>query len=302
MRRAREYLRFLLVESALLSIGAAAIGITIARLGVRLVRGIAATYFPLAQEIAFNATVIGVLLAIVFASLLIFGAIPAIQGTTGPIDESLRSAGRSSTGSRSARRLRHGLVALQFALSTPLLIVATLLIVSLNHLQQVDPGFDRTHVVTASVQLPAALYGEQANVTSYWDELARRLSAMPGVAAAAFADSLPPDTAFNINNFDLEERPTVAGQSQPSTPWVAVTPDHFRCTRFAASRRPSARAARRRNPESRSGRRRSGLGRALFSWQERRWQTVQRRGMHGVSVDDRCRRRERREVQRPRSA
>ncbi len=221
-------LRFLLVESALLSIGAAAIGITIARLGVRLVRGIAATYFPLAQDVAFNATVIGVLLAIVFASLLIFGAIPAIQGTTGPIDESLRSAGRSSTGSRSARRLRHGLVALQFALSTPLLIVATLLIVSLNHLQQVDPGFDRTHVVTASVQLPAALYREQANVTSYWDELARRLSAMPGVAAAAFADSLPPDTAFNINNFDLEERPTVAGQSQPSTPWVAVTPDHFR--------------------------------------------------------------------------
>jgi putative ABC transport system permease protein len=221
-------LRFLLVESALLASGAALIGIAVAQSGVGLVRRIAAVYFPLSQEVVFDATVIGVLLAIVCFSLLMFGAIPSMQGTNGPIDDSLRSAGRSSTGSRSARRVRHALVAVQFALSTPLLIVAALLLVSVNHLKQVDLGFDRTNIVTGSVQLPAALYRDQANVTSYWDELARRLSAMPGVAVAAFADSLPPDTAFNINNFELEERPTTEGQSQPATPWVAATPDYFR--------------------------------------------------------------------------
>jgi putative ABC transport system permease protein len=221
-------MRFLLVESALLAAGAAAIGIAAARSGVGLVQRIAAIYFPFSQEIAFDGAVVGVLFAIVCFSLLMFGAIPSMQGTAGPIDDSLRSAGRSSTGSRSARRLRHALVASQFALSTPLLIVAALLLVSLNHLKQVDLGFDRTNMVTGSVQLPAALYRDQAHVTSYWDELARRLSAVPGVAAAAFADSLPPETAYNINNFDLEERPTTGGQSQPATPWVAATPDYFR--------------------------------------------------------------------------
>jgi putative ABC transport system permease protein len=221
-------MRFLLVESALLATGAAAIGIAAARSGVGLVQRIAAIYFPLSQEIAFDGAVIGVLFAIVCFSLLMFGAIPSMQGTAGPIDDSLRSVGRSSTGSRSARRLRHALVASQFALSTPLLIVAALLLVSLNHLKQVDLGFDRTNMVTGSVQLPAALYRDQAHVTSYWDELGRRLSAVPGVAAAAFADSLPPETAYNINNFDLEERPTTEGQSQPATPWVAATPDYFR--------------------------------------------------------------------------
>jgi predicted permease len=221
-------MRFLLVESALLATGAAAIGIAAARSGVGLVQRIAAIYFPLSQEIAFDGAVVGVLFAIVCFSLLMFGAIPSMQGTAGPIDDSLRSVGRSSTGSRSARRLRHALVASQFALSTPLLIVAALLLVSLNHLKQVDLGFDRTNMVTGSVQLPAALYRDQAHVTSYWDELARRLSAVPGVAAAAFADSLPPETAYNINNFDLEERPTTEGQSQPATPWVAATPDYFR--------------------------------------------------------------------------
>ena len=220
-------MRFLLVESALLAAGAAAIGIAAARSGVGLVQRIAAIYFPFSQEIAFDGAVVGVLFAIVCFSLLMFGAIPSMQGTAGPIDDSLRSAGRSSTGSRSARRLRHALVASQFALSTPLLIVAALLLVSLNHLKQVDLGFDRTNMVTGSVQLPAALYRDQAHVTSYWDELARRLSAVPGVAAAAFADSLPPETAYNINNFDLEERPTTGGQSQPATPWVAATPGYF---------------------------------------------------------------------------
>ena len=117
---------------------------------------------------------------------------------------------------------------MQFTVSTPLLIIAALLLISLNHLKHVDLGFDRTNVITGSLQLPAALYREQGNVTTYWDELARRVSALPGVSAVAFTDSLPPETAFNINNFDLEERPAASGHPQPSTPWVAVTPDYFR--------------------------------------------------------------------------
>jgi hypothetical protein len=49
----------------------------------------------------------------------------------------------------------------------------------------------------------------------------------------AYADSLPPSGASNINNFDLEDAPTPPGQSQPSTPWVAVTPAYFRTLSIA---------------------------------------------------------------------
>jgi putative ABC transport system permease protein len=31
----------------------------------------------------------------------------------------------------------------------------------------------------------------------------------------------------NINNFDLEDAPAAAGQSQPATPWIGVTPEYF---------------------------------------------------------------------------
>jgi putative ABC transport system permease protein len=44
----------------------------------------------------------------------------------------------------------------------------------------------------------------------------------------AFADGRPPNGVGNVNNFDLEERPTPPGQSQPATPWVAISPDYVR--------------------------------------------------------------------------
>jgi putative ABC transport system permease protein len=62
----------------------------------------------------------------------------------------------------------------------------------------------------------------------FWDELTRRTAALPGVAGVAFADGLPPNGVGNLNNFDLEDLPAMPGRSQPSTPWVATTPEYFR--------------------------------------------------------------------------
>src|SRR5439155_22116548 len=36
-----------------------------------------------------------------------------------------------------------------------------------------------------------------------------------------------PNDVNNYNNFNLEASPTPPGQSQPVTPWVAVTPEYF---------------------------------------------------------------------------
>ena len=157
-----------------------------------------------------------------------FGLVPAVHGTGGPVDESLRSLGRSSTGSRGVQRLRRALVGSQFAIATPLLVVAGLLLVSLNALKQVDLGFDSRNLLTGSMRLPAATYSEPARIKTFYDELKRRVEALPGAGTVAFSDSRPPNGVNNFNNFDLEEFPTPPGQSQPATPWVAVTPDYFR--------------------------------------------------------------------------
>jgi putative ABC transport system permease protein len=219
--------RYLLAESALLAIGAAAVGLSLAWTGVRLLQTSGATYFPRTQEMGLHGPVLWLLAAATIASGVLFGLVPALYGVGGPVDESLRSIGRSATGSLAVRRLRRGLVGSQFAVATPLLVVAGLLFVSLNELRRVDLGFDAANVLTGAVQLPAAQYPESASAV-FWEELKRRVETLPGVSAVAFADGRPPDGVNNFNNFDLEDQPTPPGQSQPVTPWVAVTPEYFR--------------------------------------------------------------------------
>jgi putative ABC transport system permease protein len=221
--------RYLLAESLLLAVGAAAIGIPLAYIGIELLRDFGADYFPRTAEIAINGPVMWLLVGLTLGSALVFGLVPAIHGSGAPaakLDEALRSAGRSSTGTLSVRRLRRALVASQFAIATPLLVVAGLLLASLSQLARVDLGFDGRNVVSGSLVLPASQY-PAARAASFWDELQRRVAAIPGVAAVAYADGRPPNGIGNFNNFDLEDSPTGPGQSQPVVPWVSVSPEYF---------------------------------------------------------------------------
>ena len=220
--------RYLLAESALLAFGAALVGLAVAWAGVRLLRNFGAAYFPRTGEIALDGIVLWVLVALTVGAGVLFGLVPALHGSGGSLDVTLRSTSRSSTGSVSVRRGRRALVGTQFAIATPLLVVAGLLLVSLNRLGRVDIGFDTRNLLSGSISLPAAQYEEPGRVLTFWDELQRRVEGVPGVTAVAFSDGRPPDDVGNFNNFDLEDKPTAPGESQPVAPWISVTPDYFR--------------------------------------------------------------------------
>ncbi len=220
-------LRYLLAESVVLATGAVTLGILVAWAGMQMLQAQGATYFPRTQEIRFDGPMIWLIVGLAISSALIFGLVPALHATGGPVDASLRS-GRTVAGGAGVRRLRRSLVAAQFAIATPLLIVAALLLTSLERLRQVDLGFDASLVLTGSVRLPGALYTDNARINAFWEQLQRRVEALPGVAAVAFSDGVPPNSAGQHNNFDLEQYPTPSGESQPVTPWVAVTPEYVR--------------------------------------------------------------------------
>ena len=220
-------LRYLLAESAVLAAGAVALGVAVAWAGMRLLQAQGATYFPRTQEIRFDVPLLWLMAALAISSALIFGLVPALHATGGPVDASLRS-GRTVAGGAGVRRLRRSLVAAQFAIATPLLIIAALLLTSLDRLRHVDIGVDTARILTGSIRLPGAQYRDNGRITAFWTELQRRVEALPGVAAVAFSDGIPPNTAGQHNNFDLEQYPAGPGESQPVTPWVAVTPEYTR--------------------------------------------------------------------------
>jgi putative ABC transport system permease protein len=223
--------RYLMAESAVLAAGSVGVGIALARIGVELLRSVGANYFPRMREITIDGPVLWLLFGLTITSGVIFGLVPAVHGAGGPLDGSLRSSGRSATGNIATRRLRRVLVGSQFAVATPLLVVAGLLLTSLNELKRVDLGFDGRNVISGSIRLPTAQYADEGRMAAQqrlWDEIQNRVESLPGVAGVAFADGRPPNNVGNINNFDLEEFPTPSGQSQPATPWVGVTPQYFR--------------------------------------------------------------------------
>jgi putative ABC transport system permease protein len=219
--------RFLLAESLLLAAGSVLVGVIVANAGVSLLHAAAGDYLPRVHEVGLDGAAVWVLSGLALASMLMFGLLPAFHGTAGAVSESLRASDRSFTGNVSIRRLRRLLVGAQFAVATPLLIVAALLLASLDQLRRVDLGFDGDAIVTASVRLPSAQYKDEARVRTAWEAVERRVAALPGVAGVAFADGRPPNDVGNFNNFDLELAPAAPGQSQPVTPWVAVTPAYF---------------------------------------------------------------------------
>jgi putative ABC transport system permease protein len=221
--------RFLLAESALLALGSAVVAGLVASAGMTLLRTAGAPYFPRMHEVAAHGPVICVFTGLTVLSALLLGLVPALHGTGARAGAgSLRALERTATAHTGVRRLRRLLVGLQFAVATPLLIVAALLLTSLDRMQRVDIGFDADAIVSGAVRLPSAQYTDEGRVRTTWDEIGRRVGMLPGVAGVAFADGRPPQNVGNFNNFDLEDLPAGPGQAQPVTPWVAVSPEYFR--------------------------------------------------------------------------
>jgi putative ABC transport system permease protein len=232
-------LRQLTVESGVLTGGAGIAGLVTAVMAIDLVRRYGADYIPRVNELHVSAAVLAAWFALtVFSGLLMFvgGLVPSVRGSHLRLDEALRSGGRSVSDGVAARRLRHALVAAEFAVATPLLVGASLVLVSLWGLSDVEVGLETERLLTAEVSLPRARYPGEDQRKAFWDRAVDRLAALPGVEVVGLADSRPPSEAGNLNNFDLEDRPAAPGESQPVCTWVAASPGFFRAAGLSLER------------------------------------------------------------------
>ncbi len=216
-----------LSESAWLAVGGALVGLVVMFGGLRLLTTTGAAFLPRTQEIRVDGTVLGFLAAVTLLSGLLFGLIPSLSGAKLRFAQVLRAGGRPATDSARPRRIRRVLVTSQFAIAAPLLIGAGLLVGSLARLQGVDPGFDTHNILVASVSLPEGAYPEREDTHTFWHQALERIEVLPGVRSVVLGDALPPTRVNMINNFNLEDNPTPTGQTEPATPWVAVTPGYF---------------------------------------------------------------------------
>ncbi len=112
---------------------------------------------------------------------LLFGLIPALQGSRVPAGATLKEEASAVAGGHAHVRLRKTFVALQVGLSSMLVISAGLFARTLQNLQNVDLGFRSENVAMFGVR-PATVYDE-ARKLQVFRSLIEGLASVPGVKA-----------------------------------------------------------------------------------------------------------------------
>ena len=222
--------RQLLTESVLLASIAGLLGLGLSWLATSALAAWGANQLPRGIPITVDAAVLIFTLAISFLTGIIFGSFPALQLSRVDVNSTLRDEGRGSSAGQARVRLKSLLVVSQVALSLLLFISAGLLLRSFARLLSVDPGFDPHNVLTMNVSLPTAKYAKADQQIEFFDELLRRVSAVPGVGNAAISAALPL-TIKRITPLLPEGQPDVPLAQRPFLDIEAISPQWFQTMR-----------------------------------------------------------------------
>ena len=225
-----QIVRQFLAESVLLSMIGGALGIGLAVLLLHGVLQLLPSDLPRAAFITIDSTVLAFSLAASFITGLLFGVLPALR--TARVDPSLalRDGTRTATTGRGQHRLHNSLVIAQTAVGLVLLVGAGLLIRSFVRVLEVDPGFDRRNVLTASLALPENRYPRDKQI-EFYREVIPRLRALPGVVSVSAGWPLPLSTSGMGFSFDIEERHVPESERNISRTSV-IEPGYFETLRI----------------------------------------------------------------------
>ena len=204
--------RQLLAESVMLSFAGGVMGILVAIVSIPVLMRFSPTDVERVTAVTVDAPVLLFTVALSVLTGLLFGLIPALQASRTNVQDALKEGTRGSAGLHGGR-IRNVLVVSELALAVVLLVSAALLIRSFWRLQQVDPGFDKEHIVAASVWLPApndpqsSPYFKPEMRAVFFRETVRKVSEISGVQSAATVNAVPLSGSRAIAGITIEGRP-----------------------------------------------------------------------------------------------
>ena len=156
---------------------------------------------PISLELSPDWRVFAFALAVSLLTGLAFGLAPALGVARRDMTARLR-ADSLGTGVRQSR-LGRGLIVAQVSLSLVLLVAAGLFVRALGQGRQIDPGFETTNVVTATLDSESWGYDE-ARARAFFRTLRERVQALDTVAAVSFAGRLPLMGGSSIDTITLD--------------------------------------------------------------------------------------------------
>jgi putative ABC transport system permease protein len=231
----RRLIAQLLTESLVLATVGGAAGLLLAAWGIQALPSLAPSNLPRLTSVRFDTSVI---LYTSLASLvtgLVFGAAPALQSAAATAGEFLKERGRAESQGTRGRRLRAAFAIAEVAVALVLVIGAGLLVRSFVAMNKMDLGFDARGILAVRVELPRARYSQDTQITAFFNDLASRLRALPGVQSIGLGSSIvraPQSSTLSVQGRTAQD-PNVPNLS---VPYDSVTPEFFTTLRIPLRR------------------------------------------------------------------
>jgi putative ABC transport system permease protein len=240
MARAREFavrgalgasrmqlLRPLLSESLLLALAGGVFSIVVARWSADWlsVRTIGENGERL--DFTFDWHVFAWAFAAAAITALAFGLAPALFALRLNVNDTLKSGSRGITGGRGHARFRNFLIVAQFALAMVLLTGAALYIQAFNELNNTRGGWNSERLVTGTIVLPSASYGDPEKINTFHRLTLERLGAIPGVATVAISSFTPFFNWGDVRKYIVEGRELPPPGREPAAVVNSISPAYF---------------------------------------------------------------------------
>jgi putative ABC transport system permease protein len=225
--------RQLLIESVMLSLFGAAIGIFLAQWMLTLMLSHMppdiARYIAGWKSIRLDLGAFLFTFAVALASGILSGIAPSLMSSRTNISETLKESGRGASSGRARHRLRSILVIAEVALSLILLVGAGLLVKGFHALLNVNQAYHPESLLTLNLDLPEVEYPERSARAEFHDRLARSLASIPNVSAAATAITVPYGNGggTSADRFSIEGRPLERREEARTAIMQTISPNYF---------------------------------------------------------------------------
>ena len=230
-------IRQLMMEVMVLAAIGGACGLVLSLGAVQLfILAIPAGMLPYWVDYSLDPRLFAGLVATAFASVFVFGMIPAIQASTTDVNRILKDGSRSSHRARAVRVWTGTFLTVELALAMVLLAGVALGSVVARPEPPTDAALRTTAIMTAVVTLPADKYATPDDRRRFFRQLDERLRANPAITAATLTTFLPASSSRPTERSPEFEGQPPSGAPAPGVSVVEIDPNYFETLGFTPTR------------------------------------------------------------------
>lgn len=197
----------LLTESFVLTVAGSIAGVLVGWVALRVLVGLRPRSLDELATAHLDGTTLAVALAVAAIGGVAFGIVGAAHSRRHSTSDSLKSGSQSASAAASRGRARAVLVISEMALSTTLVVCATMVIRSVINLQQADLGFAPINLYSVVITPSTSQYPNAAARTEIKSRVIGRLRQIPGIQSAAVTGNAPGMRSFQIGRLEIQGEP-----------------------------------------------------------------------------------------------